>query len=368
MSDTIGPRTLGQKQGGEVFLGRDWGSTPDYSDAVAFEIDQEVRQLIDEAHDVALDILVENREKLDALASRAVGEGDARPRSGRAVLPRRREARTSRGRGTERRSRRVQGEPEEARASPVEPRNARGSRTGPCLAPGTRPYNPRMPPDRWATFDCYGTLIDWMAGIRGTLGSPVARCRRRDAPVPVSPDRARSAGGSGHPLQDGDGRGARARGDGRRAGVPAGREDALGASLPTWPRVPGRAPVAVGAPGAGMEARRSCRTPTPTSWTRRSPRSACRSICASWRPTSARTSRRSDTGSRSSADPGRPCASRARGGVALPRRRSRAPHSGLPCVWINRQDETSDLPRAGELTDLVRLPDMLDGLVPPGDG
>ena len=58
----------GQKQG-EVFLGRDWGSTPDYSDAVAFEIDQEVRQLIDEAHDVALDILTENRDKLDALAA-----------------------------------------------------------------------------------------------------------------------------------------------------------------------------------------------------------------------------------------------------------------------------------------------------------
>jgi cell division protease FtsH len=68
MSDTIGPRTLGQKQG-EVFLGRDWGSTPDYSDAVAFEIDQEVRLLIDEAHDVALDILTENRAKLDALAT-----------------------------------------------------------------------------------------------------------------------------------------------------------------------------------------------------------------------------------------------------------------------------------------------------------
>jgi cell division protease FtsH len=68
MSDTIGPRSLGQKQG-EVFLGRDWGSTPDYSDAVAFEIDQEVRLLIDEAHDVALDILTENRPKLDALAT-----------------------------------------------------------------------------------------------------------------------------------------------------------------------------------------------------------------------------------------------------------------------------------------------------------
>jgi cell division protease FtsH len=68
MSDTIGPRTLGQKPG-EVFLGRDWGSTPDYSDAVAFEIDQEVRHLLDEAHDVALDVLTENRGKLDALAT-----------------------------------------------------------------------------------------------------------------------------------------------------------------------------------------------------------------------------------------------------------------------------------------------------------
>ena len=26
-----------------------------------------------------------------------------------------------------------------------------------------------MSPDRWATFDCYGTLIDWLGGIRGTL-------------------------------------------------------------------------------------------------------------------------------------------------------------------------------------------------------
>ncbi|HEX7247629.1 MAG TPA: ATP-dependent zinc metalloprotease FtsH [Actinomycetota bacterium] len=71
MSDSIGPRTLGVKQG-EVFLGRDWGSTPDYSDAVAFEIDIEVRELIDEAHDVALDILTTNRDKLDALADRLI--------------------------------------------------------------------------------------------------------------------------------------------------------------------------------------------------------------------------------------------------------------------------------------------------------
>jgi cell division protease FtsH len=68
MSDAIGPRTLGQKQG-EVFLGRDWATTPDYSDAVAFEIDREVSHLLDEAHDVALEILDEHRAKLDELAA-----------------------------------------------------------------------------------------------------------------------------------------------------------------------------------------------------------------------------------------------------------------------------------------------------------
>ena len=41
---------------------------------------------------------------------------------------------------------------------------------------------------------------------------------------------------------------------------------------------------------------------------------------------------------------------------------------GLPCVWINRQGEVSDLPRAGELTDISGLPDLLDGLVPPAEG
>ena len=67
MSDTIGPLTLGQKQH-EVFLGRDYTAQPDYSDQVAFEIDNEVRRLIDDAHDEALEILQDNRPKLDKLA------------------------------------------------------------------------------------------------------------------------------------------------------------------------------------------------------------------------------------------------------------------------------------------------------------
>jgi cell division protease FtsH len=68
MSDELGPLTLGQKQG-EVFLGRDFAAHPDYSDQVAFEIDTEVRRLIDEAHDQALDILKAEKRKLDEIAA-----------------------------------------------------------------------------------------------------------------------------------------------------------------------------------------------------------------------------------------------------------------------------------------------------------
>jgi 2-haloacid dehalogenase len=38
---------------------------------------------------------------------------------------------------------------------------------------------------------------------------------------------------------------------------------------------------------------------------------------------------------------------------------------GLTAVWINRLGETSDLPRAAELSDLEALPETLERLVPP---
>ena len=67
MSDKLGPLTLGQKQG-EVFLGRDFYAHQDYSDQIAYEIDQEVRRLVNEAYAQAESILTENREKLDLVA------------------------------------------------------------------------------------------------------------------------------------------------------------------------------------------------------------------------------------------------------------------------------------------------------------
>jgi cell division protease FtsH len=71
MSDLLGPQQLGHKNG-EVFLGRDIGHQPNYSDEVAARIDEEVRKLIDEAHGEALSILTENRKVLDKLAKALV--------------------------------------------------------------------------------------------------------------------------------------------------------------------------------------------------------------------------------------------------------------------------------------------------------
>jgi len=69
MSDVLGPVVLGQKDS-QPFLGRDLGHQADYSGQVAFRIDEEIRGLIDEAHDEALEILVENADVLDALAEK----------------------------------------------------------------------------------------------------------------------------------------------------------------------------------------------------------------------------------------------------------------------------------------------------------
>jgi 2-haloacid dehalogenase len=90
--------------------------------------------------------------------------------------------------------------------------------------------------DRWATFDCYGTLVDWNTGISGELGRLFGADRQdallvryhviepriqsehptwtyRDVMAAVLAEIARETGG---PL-------------------PAGEEDALGDSLPDWP-------------------------------------------------------------------------------------------------------------------------------------
>jgi len=89
--------------------------------------------------------------------------------------------------------------------------------------------------DRWLTFDCYGTLIDWNGGIRGELARVFGEERADDLLARY------------HELEP------ELEADGKRSyrevlteamralGAPAGEEDALARSLPSWrpfPEVP----------------------------------------------------------------------------------------------------------------------------------
>jgi len=66
MTERIGAIKLGT-EGAEPFLGRDMGHQRDYSEEVAGVVDEEVKRLIESAHDEAWEILVENRDILDDL-------------------------------------------------------------------------------------------------------------------------------------------------------------------------------------------------------------------------------------------------------------------------------------------------------------
>ena len=66
MTERLGAIRFGQ-QNGEVFLGRDMGHIRDYSEEVAAIVDEEVKKLIETAHDEAWEVLVENRDVLDQM-------------------------------------------------------------------------------------------------------------------------------------------------------------------------------------------------------------------------------------------------------------------------------------------------------------
>jgi cell division protease FtsH len=71
MSDRLGPVALG-RQNGNVFLGRDIASDRDFSDETAAAIDEEVRNLVEQAYRRAKEVLVNNRAILDQLAQMLV--------------------------------------------------------------------------------------------------------------------------------------------------------------------------------------------------------------------------------------------------------------------------------------------------------
>jgi 2-haloacid dehalogenase len=217
--------------------------------------------------------------------------------------------------------------------------------------------------DRWATFDCYGTLVDWMSGIRGSVAAlwpdadadalltlyhqlePAVQAGRGLAYRDVMAETLSSVAGLAH------------------LDLPAGEEGVLGTGLPAWP-VFAEVPVAL------TELRNRGWRIAILSNTDADLLDA--SLQAIGVPVDLRIVA-SDIGSykpavrhweaffaQSGADPAR----HAHVAASLFHDVEPGARLGLRCVWINRLAERSDLPRAAELTDLADLPDTLDALVP----
>ncbi len=67
MSEKMGAMTYGKSQE-HVFMGRDFGTTRDFSEEFAADLDREVKKIIDGRYEIAKQLLTENRDLLDAIA------------------------------------------------------------------------------------------------------------------------------------------------------------------------------------------------------------------------------------------------------------------------------------------------------------
>lgn len=217
-------------------------------------------------------------------------------------------------------------------------------------------------PARWATFDCYGTLIDWMGGISDTLAE---LWPEHDAELLL---------GTYHDLEPEVQRGRNIpyrqvltetlEKVAHREGLELAADDraALADSLPSWPPFP-EVPGAL----AGIRER---------GWriailSNTDPDLLDASLGLIGVPVDLRVTA-AEAGSykpapghweRFFADTGADRARHVHVGASVYHDLRPATELGLRAVWINRLRETTDLPVAAELPDLAKLPETLDDLV-----
>ena len=68
MSEAVGPLTFGRKEGEEIFLGRDFAQSKEYSEETAIRIDQEIKRIVTENYDRARSILQDKKPELLRIA------------------------------------------------------------------------------------------------------------------------------------------------------------------------------------------------------------------------------------------------------------------------------------------------------------
>jgi 2-haloacid dehalogenase len=220
-------------------------------------------------------------------------------------------------------------------------------------------YSRRPMADRWATFDCYGTLIDWEGGIAAALRGLWPDTDRERLLADYHAVESRVQAERDLSYREVMRRAANAVGAIEGLAVPPGREDVLADSLPDW------SPFAE-VPAALAKLRdRGWRLAILSNT---DPDLLAASVAAlgvtfdllitaaeagSYKPALGHWERfRAELGTEPAVHVH----------VAASLFHDIEPCSQLDvdCVWINRRDETSDLPRAAELPDLAALPEALE--------
>jgi 2-haloacid dehalogenase len=218
-------------------------------------------------------------------------------------------------------------------------------------------------PHRWATFDCYGTLIDWERGVRDAFArqwpnADVERALRRfHAIEPLVQEEG------GLPYREVLARALCAVAAIEGLTLRAGAEGALAESLPDWPPFP-EAPAALAGlrEGAWKLAILSNTDPDLLEASVAAigveiDLAITATEAGSYKPAHGHWERFFE---RASADRRR----HVHVAASLFHDIAPAAELGLTCVWINRKHEESMLPRAEELADLARLPETLGRLIP----
>jgi 2-haloacid dehalogenase len=211
--------------------------------------------------------------------------------------------------------------------------------------------------DRWATFDCYGTLIDWNGGIRRELARVFGE-ERADEQL----ERYHEL----EPQLEADGklsyRDVMTKAM-RRLGAPEGEEDSLGRSLPSWQPFP-EVPAAL-AEARGREWRLVILSNTDREYIEASMQrlgapfelAIVAGEIGSYKPALTHWERFYE---QTGADPTR----HVHVAASLFHDIGPANELALPSIWINRLDERPGPQPTRELPDLRGLADALDELVP----
>lgn len=215
---------------------------------------------------------------------------------------------------------------------------------------------------RWASFDCYGTLVDWNGGISAQLERLWPDADRAELLERYHEIEPRVELDGNLPYSEVLTQTLRLLADSEGLELPAGEERALADSLPSWPafpEVPGElaelrergwklAVLSNSEPSLLDASLRQIRTPVDATVTALD--------VGSYKPAHGHWERFRE---RDGVDPTRHVHVAASSFHDL----GPAQELGIPAVWINRLDEESALPRAAELRDLNGLADALDGII-----